>query len=291
MTPFFFIILTAIACTMAGVAFLPFSKDEADGRTKLFIGAALSLIPIIAKMTFSIFPLLEARIMPIDVYAAIQREYWLPFAVLFFAFASHLVPSRSRKGVLAIVIILVLVVAQQAFWHLQKPAIYDYKGKIVEGVCQQTSFETCGAASMVTMLNKIGVQTSEGEMARLAMTAPAKGLSPHQAAYALRRKFGQLGRAEKAVLLVPDLKDLHDLPKPFLAGIRFSFWTNHMICVLETTEDNLVVGDPISVGPKKWSWGKFRKMWSGIAIVFQYPPNTHRYPSGKISKIADAACN
>jgi ABC-type bacteriocin/lantibiotic exporter with double-glycine peptidase domain len=104
-------------------------------------------------------------------------------------------------------------------------------------------------------------------MARLAMTAPGKGISPHQAAYALRRKLGQLRRSENAVLLVPELKDLHELPKPFLAGIRFSFWTNHMICVLETTQENLVVGDPISVGPKKLSWEKFRMMWSGIVIV------------------------
>jgi ABC-type bacteriocin/lantibiotic exporter with double-glycine peptidase domain len=66
---------------------------------------------------------------------------------------------------------------------------------------------------------------------------------------------------------VPDLKDLDDLPKPFLAGIKFSFRTNHMVCVMETTQENLVVGDPISVGPKKWSWDNFRRMWSGIVIV------------------------
>jgi len=267
MTPYFFIILTVLACTMAAVAFLPFSKDKSDGRTIFFIGAALSLIPIIVKMTFSIFPLLEARLMPVDFYTVIQREFWLPFAVLFFALASHQVPSRSRKGILAIISILVLVVVQQTFWHLQEPDIYDYKGKITDGVCQQTSFDTCGAASMVTLLNKMGIHTSEGEMARLAMAAPGKGISPHQAAYALRRKFRQLGRSDNAVLLVPDLKDLDDLPKPFLAGIKFSFRTNHMVCVMETTQENLVVGDPISVGPKKWSWDNFRRMWSGIVIV------------------------
>ena len=266
MTPYFFIILTILACTMAAVAFLPFSKDKSPRRTILFFGAALSLIPIIAKMTFSVFPLLEARLMPIDFYTVIQREFWLPFAVLFFALASHIVPSRSRKGALAIVIVLGLVGVQQTYWRLQEPDIYDYKGKITDGVCQQTSFDTCGAASMVTLLNKIGVQTTEGEMAKLAMAAPGKGISPHQAAYALRMKLGQLGRSEKAVILVPNLKDLHDLPKPFLAGIKFSFRTNHMVCVLETSREKLVVGDPISVGPKKWSWDKFSMMWSGIVI-------------------------
>ena len=267
MTPYFFIILTVLACTMAAVAFLPFSKNKPDCRKKLLIGAALSLIPIIAKMIFSIFPLLEARIMPIDVYAAIQRDFWLPFAVLFFALASHLVPSRYRRAILIVVVILVLAVAQQSSWHLSKSDIYDYKGTIVDGVCRQTSYETCGAASMVTLLNSKGIATTEGEMARLSMTAPRLGLSPQGAAYGLKRKFGQLGRSEHVAIKVPELIDLHELPKPFLAGIKFSFRTNHMICVLETAKDGLVVGDPISTGRKTWSWKNFRKMWSGIVIV------------------------
>ena len=104
MTPYFFIILTVTACTMAAVAFLPFSRNTSECRKKLLIAAALSLIPVIAKMIFSIFPLLEARIMPIDVYAAIQRDFWLPFAVLFFALASHLVPSHYRRSILIIVV-------------------------------------------------------------------------------------------------------------------------------------------------------------------------------------------
>ena len=158
---------------------------------------------------------------------------------------------------------------QQNFWRLQEPEIYDYKGKITDGVCQQTSFDTCGAASMVTLLNKIEVQTTEGEMAKLAMAAPGKGISPHQAAYALRMKLGQLGRSEKAVILVPDLKDLHNLTKPFIAGIKFSFRTNHMVCVMESTQEKLIVGDPISVGPKNWSWENLRMKWSGIVIVLQ----------------------
>jgi predicted double-glycine peptidase len=267
MAPYFFIILTVLACTMAAVAFLPFSKNKSDCRKKILIGAALSLIPIIAKGTFSIFPLLEARIMPIEFYAAIQRDFWLPFAVLFFAFASHLVPSRYRRSILIIVVMLVLVVAQQSSWHLGTPDMYNYKGTIVDGVCRQTSYETCGAASMVTLLNSKGIPTTEGEMAMLSMTAPRIGLSPQGAAYGLKKKLGQLGRSEHIAIKVPELEDLHQLPKPYLAGIKFSSWTNHMVCVLETTKENLVIGDPISYGPQKWSWKKFAKMWSGIVIV------------------------
>lgn len=40
-----------------------------------------------------------------------------------------------------------------------------------------------------------------------------------------------------------------------------------MVCVMEATQENLVVGDPISVGPNKWPWNYFNWMWSGMVIV------------------------
>ena len=106
-------------------------------------------------------------------------------------------------------------------------------------------------------------------MARLSMTAPARGLTPHQAAYGLRQKLKQVGRSEQVAVMVPDLNDLITVPKPFLAGIRFSFWTNHMVCVLDASRESLIVGDPISVGRKTWSWRHFQKKWSGIIVVCQ----------------------
>ena len=104
-------------------------------------------------------------------------------------------------------------------------------------------------------------------MARLSKTAPGKGLTPHLAAYGLKNKLAQLGRREQVDVRVPDLKELYDLPGPFLAGIRFSSLENHMVCVLETGRDALIVGDPISFGRKNWSWEDFKKKWSGVVIV------------------------
>jgi hypothetical protein len=264
MTPHIFFIFSGIALVAAAVAFLPFSNRH---RKKIIIGAALALIPITVKMVFSFYPLLEARIMPVRFYPLIQMEFWLPFAVLFFAFASHLVPPRSRKAVLVAVGVLIGVVVQQTSWHLSQPDIYAYKGQMVDGVCHQTAPETCGAASLVTLLNTMGIQSSEGEMARLSITAPHKGLTPHQTAYGLKSKLVQQGRMEPVDVRVPELKDLYDLPGPFLAGIRFSSLENHMICVLETAGDTLIVGDPISFGRKNWSWEYFKKKWSGVVIV------------------------
>ena len=264
MTPHIFFIFTGLALAAAAVAFLPFSNRH---RKKMIIVSVMALIPITVKVVFSFFPLLEARIMPVKFYPLIQMEFWLPFAVLFFAFAGHLVPARSRKAVLVAVGVLVAVVIQQTSWHLSQPDIYAYKGQMVDGVCHQTAPETCGAASLVTLLNTMGIQSSEGEMARLSMTAPRKGLTPHQAAYGLKRKLAQQGRMEHVDVRVPALKELYDMPGPFLAGIRFSSLENHMICVLETARGALIVGDPISFGRKNWSWEYFKKKWSGVVIV------------------------
>ncbi len=205
--------------------------------------------------------------MPIDVYAVIQKDFWLPFTVLFFAFISHLVPRRNRRAVLITVVILFLVVVQQTFWHLGKPLIYGYRGTMVDGVCRQSSFETCGAAAMTTLLNAMGIKATEGEMAGLSMTAPRAGVSPQQAAYGLQKKLRQLGRPERVTLMVPELKDLRHIAKPFLAGIKFSYQTNQMVCVLETNAKFLVVGDPISSGRKKWPWKRFEELWSGIVVA------------------------
>jgi predicted double-glycine peptidase len=280
MAPLIFFIVTALAFISAIIAFVPITNRNASfpdtsqnqarrahRRKWLLTGGLLALMPIFMKMIFSIFPLLEARVMPIELYAAIQKDFWLPFTVLFFAFASHLVPRRNRRAVLITVIIVFLVVVQQTSWHLRKPPIYGYEGTMVDGVCRQSSFETCGAAAMTTLLNAMGIKTTEGEMAGLSMTAPGVGVSPHQAAYGLQRKLRQLGRPERVALMVPEIKELRHIAKPFLAGVKFSFKTNHMICVLETDEEFVVVGDPISSGRKKWPWKRFEGFWSGIVIA------------------------
>lgn len=176
-------IYTCLALVAGEIAFLPLSSSRTGkGRQKLlYIGCALVLVPIVAKMIFCMFPLFEARIMPIAVYGVIQGEFWLPFPVLFFAFASHIVPSRERRGVIILMCAFIFLAIQQTFWHLGRPEVYNYKGTMERGVCLQSSDDTCGAASMVTLLNAIGIRATEGEMARLSVSAPGRGLSPHQA--------------------------------------------------------------------------------------------------------------
>ena len=265
MASYVFIGIFILALIGVAVAFLPHIKEQR--KRIISIGAVLSLLPILLKISFLLYPQFEAHVMPIELYAPIQREFWLPFAVLFFALTSHLVPNQHRRGILFLVGVVFVAAIQQSFWHLSKPEQYEYKGEVFDGVCQQTSFETCGAASMVTLLNAIGINTTEGEMARLSMTAPGQGLTPHLAAYGLQQKLTELKRSNNVAVMACELNELYKIATPFLAGIRFSSVTNHMVCILDKNQDYLVVGDPIGVGRKKWSWVQFEKIWSGIIVI------------------------
>ena len=152
MTPHIFYIVTAVSFISAIIAFVPIPKENLSvpdnlkenrfhiRRRWLAAGALLTLIPILVKMLFVIFPLIEARIMPIELYASIQKDFWLPFTVLFFAFVSHIVSRRSRRAVVITVTILFLVVVQQTVWHLGRPSIYRYKGTMA-----QQQVEICGS--------------------------------------------------------------------------------------------------------------------------------------------------
>lgn len=269
-----------LSVIFATVAFFPLSENAkskppestsspwwSKHRIILLFVSVLSLSFILIKMVFSVFPVLEAKMMPVEVYPVIQREFWLPFTILFFASMTHLVPRRNRRGMVIAVILFIGVVFQQTMWRLGKPKIYAYHCAMTDGVCKQSSFDTCGPASLVTLLTAIGIEAEEGEMARLCMAAPKKGITPHQAAYGLTEKFKQEGRHERVKILAPDIRDLHKFAKPMIAGIKFGKWTNHMVCIFTTDKDGLTVGDPISIGRKHWSWEYFNKAWSGIVLV------------------------
>ena len=269
-----------LSVVFATVAFFPLSENAKSKQTEspsspwwskqriiLFFVSVLSLSFIFIKMVFSVFPALEAKMMPVEIYPVIQREFWLPFTILFFASMTHLVPTRNRRAMVIAIILLIGVVFQQTIWRLVEPEIYAYHCTMTDGVCKQSSFDTCGPASLVTFLTAIGIEAEEGEMARLCMAAPKRGITPHQAAYGLKEKFKQEGRSERVKILAPDFRDLHELSEPMIAGIKFGKWTNHMVCIFAADKEGLTVGDPISTGRKHWTWEYFSKAWSGIVLV------------------------
>lgn len=265
-------IYIGLALAAAAIAFTSIARNDRDqiqhrsARILLGIGLACGFVVLMTMAIFSRFPMIPVRFMPIGPWAIIEREYWLPFAVLFFACATHLVSRPNRKAMRIFASVLVVFVGVMTGWRLLPMPMKDFGRTMRDGVCLQSSGYTCGAASLVTMLDRLQIEATEGEMAMLTGTIPGRGVTDFQAAYGLQQKLSSLARPEiVAIVECADHNPLN-LTAPFLAGMKHSFWFDHMVCVLELRDDAVVIGDPLG-GKRVMPLNIFREEWRGLAIV------------------------
>jgi len=57
-----------------------------------------------------------------------------------------------------------------------------------------------------------------------------------------------------------------------IASVRYSVRANHYVTVLEVTDAEVVVGDPIR-GRRRLTWDQFEEMWLGSGIVLRRARN------------------
>jgi predicted double-glycine peptidase len=137
-----------------------------------------------------------------------------------------------------------------------------------DGVCLQQTAYTCGPASAVTGLGKLGLAAREGELAIWSYTSQT-GTMPDDLVSALEGHYGKKGLAVE----YRRFRSVFELKKscPTLAVIKYSFLTDHFVTVLEATDEKVVVGDPLS-GRTEYSCGDFAKKWRYTGIVLERRP-------------------
>jgi predicted double-glycine peptidase len=133
-----------------------------------------------------------------------------------------------------------------------------------DGVCHQTTSYTCGPASAVTALLKLGIQAGEGELALLAHTTSATGTPPDVLALELQKRYGSAG-------LKCDYRNFKNISElkgccPTIALVKYNIVTDHYITVLEVNDTQVIVGDPLS-GIEKLSYAEFEEKWRFAGIV------------------------
>ncbi|MHC4598860.1 MAG: cysteine peptidase family C39 domain-containing protein [Planctomycetota bacterium] len=264
-----YILLSVLFCALL---FLPSDRMTERRRKILFtaLGGA-ALLPVLVKGVFCFSPVLEAKILPVAWWGLVQRDFWLPFSILFFALASHLLSRSKRRAIFVFLGLLLVIMTQRVYWRLTPPPSYQYKGTVdAKGVCRQTSHYTCTAAASVTLLHGHGIRSTEGEMASLSGIIPGGGASHHQAAYGLARKLRKEGRTEEVRILKPGVNGLDQIPVPFLAGIKWGFLVDHMVCVLRVDVNFVEMGDPVQ-GWVAMDRADFEADWKGLAIVIAHP--------------------
>ena len=150
-------------------------------------------------------------------------------------------------------------------WRLTTPVCYSYKGTMSDGVCIQSSPYTCGASAMVTLLSQYGIESTEGEMARLTETIPFKGVSNFQAVAGLNRKLIEVNSNFTGKLKVYSDDEIDEIQTPCLTAIKYSLFFDHMICVLKIKQDFVEIADPLK-GQRTMTRKKFLDQWRNVNI-------------------------
>ncbi len=182
---------------------------------------------------------------------------------------SRLQPPRARS---LVSLLMALVVFDMSVWPFLAPAfnrkhLANLQTHLDQDeVCLQSNDYNCGPAAAVTALRKLGFPAEEGEIAILAHTSTATGTPPDILAQALQRRYGKDG-------LLSEYRVFNSLDELKQAGltlaiIRYTFWLDHYVTILEITDRDVVVGDPMR-GLARISKADFQASWRFVGVVLK----------------------
>ena len=120
----------------------------------------------------------------------------------------------------------------------------------VEGVCIQTSEASCGACATATVLNALGEDVTEREMAAAAHTSVTGTLNWYLAREVRDRGY----RARFAAPANP-----WEVTPPAILGVRTG-GVGHFVVLLSVEEGGVVIGEPLS-GREEMSWAEFGRRY------------------------------
>ncbi len=207
---------------------------------------------------------------PISWLTATRRELVILAFLGPFLFASVInrLPQRGER--IAVIGFVAAVVLDYCAGPFLGPAFN--RGELsrlqtsidVNGICRQQTGYTCGPASAVTGLHRLGFEASEGELAILAGTSSMGGTPPDVLAAVLQNKFGKAGLN----VTVRSFRSVEELTgaEPVLAVMKFGLLVDHYVAVLQVKTDRVIVGDPL-LGREEIPRVEFEKQWRHVGIV------------------------
>ncbi|MBN2182703.1 MAG: hypothetical protein JW715_12395 [Sedimentisphaerales bacterium] len=256
------------------LAFLAFTVGLFIGKVKRriwLLGYAIPLILIVLVALVRNFNQLRFY-QPFSFINAGRREF------VVFAFAipmvfGTLIPRLARKRE-KILISIMLIFASVLFFvfPFMTPVFVRHKLENLQtrfsndGICLQSTNYTCGPASAVTALSRLGIEAREGELAVLAYSSPQMGTADDLLARAIEKRYGNEG-IRCSYRYFDSIEQLKQ-NCPTIAVVKHSFFVDHFIAVLEVTDDRVVVGDPI-VGSYEYTYEQFRDKWRFVGIVLK----------------------
>lgn len=145
-----------------------------------------------------------------------------------------------------------------------------------DGICHQSTGYTCGPASAVTALKKIGIEAKEGNLAILFRTTPLTGTDGECIRKGIEEKYNSQGiECDRKYCARP--QELSTIKGAMIVQTCHSFMVDHYVAILEVGEDGVILGDPL-FGKRKLSYSEFRKIWRNYIIVLSKNNSTLNQP-------------
>ncbi len=177
--------------------------------------------------------------------------------------------ARDRRFIEALVAVIVFYLS---IWPFLAPMVN--RGQLSrlrtrideDGICLQSTDYTCGPASAVTALRKLGLAAEEGQVALLSCTSSFEGTPIDMLAEGLRQEYAKQGLTVTCRVF----RDISELKQAglTLAVLKYRFLEDHWVTVFQVTDSEVIVGDP-QTGLTRLPYKKFRERWRFIGIVLQ----------------------
>lgn len=221
--------------------------------------AIAAVVFMVAGPLVRLRPDLALHLLPLELLVFAEVTAVAIPAALLFAMAARQIPrATDRRALRLLPLICAIFFVNAGLWMVRPPVPEMRSSHYADGVCRQSTDYTCVAASLVTVLQKHGIETSEGEMARLSFTGVGQGTTDTRAVLALRRKLA--GQPLDVRYEHMDYARLQQVGLPCLVPLKWGYFVSHMVALLEARDDAVVLGDPLT-GARRVSRGEFEREW------------------------------
>ena len=187
---------------------------------------------------------------------------------------SRIPRKQDRRAVALLTVMIVGIMSIRPFIAplCHRDELSHLKTKIDKnGICLQGTGYTCGPASAVTALRKLGFPAEEGRLAILSRT-PVRTRRAHRTTFSPRRCNRNTARTgwSRNTGSSKTLAELKEQAGLTLAVIKFGLFVGHYVTVLDVTDSQVVVGDPIN-GLQNLTYEEFLQEWCCEGVVLKTP--------------------
>lgn len=196
-----------------------------------------------------------------------------PISLLLLGFAWRRCDSRRQRVFVSVgVIACALFFIHGSLWMLQTTRPEDYSTFNRAGVVRQSQRFSCVPAACATALNRIGVPTTEAEMAALTQTRWGTGATLVRALAGVNERLVNTGY--RAAIEHAGWERLAQGDSPAIVLMRYETPRYHMATILTIKPNVVLVADPAQ-GMMWLSRAQFEEAYTGNAIVIHSTVPSH----------------